>query len=75
MSSPGASRRAVERLAHETELAEQRGAERLRAALREMLEDRRRVVRLGEQQIEVVEVTAVEDVLGPETEDTDDRTG
>ena len=29
-----------------------------------MLDDRRRIVRLGEQQIEVVEVSAVEDVLG-----------
>ena len=50
-------------VASDTEIAEQRGAERLRARLREMLEDRRRVVRLGEQQIEVVEVAAVEDVL------------
>ena len=50
--------------ASETELAEERGAERLRGRLREMLEERRRVVRLGEQQIEVVEVTAVEAVLG-----------
>jgi len=47
----------------DAEFAEERGAERLRARLREMLEDRRRVVRLGEQQIEVVEVSAVEDVL------------
>jgi len=65
MSSRGASsRRAIEKMAQETEIAEERGAERLRARLREMLEERRRVVRLGEQQIEVVEVTAVEDVLG-----------
>ena len=71
MSTRGASRRATEkmaqdtRMADETEIAEERGAERLRVRMREMLEERRRVVRLGEQQIEVVEVTAVEDVLGP----------
>ena len=50
------------------EIAEERGAERLRAQLREMLEDRRRVVRLGEQQIEVVEVAAVEEVLAADSE-------
>ena len=55
----------------DAEIAEERGAERLRARLREMLEDRRRVVRLGEQQIEVVEVSAVEDVLGEGSEETD----
>ena len=88
MSGRGASsRRAIEKLAQETEiaeetgmaeetqLAEERGAERLRARLREMLEERRRVVRLGEQQIEVVEVTAVEDVLGPETDRSSDQPG
>ena len=71
MSGQGASsRRAIEQMAQETEIAEEtetaeeRGAERLRARLREMLDERRRVVRLGEQQIEVVEVAAVEDVLG-----------
>ena len=80
MSGRGASaRRAIEKLAQETEiaetqLAEERGAERLRARLREMLEERRRVVRLGEQQIEVVEVTAVEDVLGQDTGRASDRT-
>ena len=52
----------------EMELAEKRGAERLRARLREMLDDRRRIVRLGEQQIEVVEVSAVEGVLSEGTE-------
>ena len=50
--------------ATDMEIAEERGAERLRVRLREMLDDRRRIVRLGEQQIEVVEVSAVEDVLG-----------
>jgi hypothetical protein len=82
MSSRGASsRRAIEKMAQETELAEEteiaeeRGAERLRARLREMLEERRRVVRVGEQQIEVVEVTAVEDVLGEDSEDPGDQAG
>ncbi len=60
-------------MAEKTELAEERGAERLRARLREMLEERRRVVRVGEQQVEVVEVTAVEDVLGPDTRGAQDR--
>jgi hypothetical protein len=87
MSSRGASsRRAIEKMARETEIADERetpeagvpeetgtaeepGAERLRARLREMLEERRRVVRVGEQQIEVVEVTAVEDVLAEDSEE------
>jgi len=82
MSGRGASsRRAIEKLAQETEIAEEtdiaeeRGAERLRARLREMLDERRRVVRLGEQQIEVVEVSAVEDVLGSDSEETGGQTG
>ena len=53
----------------DAEIAEERGAERLRARLREMLDDRRRIVRLGEQQIEVVEVAAVEDVLAEGSEE------
>lgn len=56
-------------LAQELALAEQRGAERARAQLaadlREMLDEHRRVVRLGDHQIEVVEVAAVERLLGP----------
>jgi vacuolar-type H+-ATPase subunit H len=62
-------------IADATEIAEERGAERLRARLREMLEERRRVVRVGEQQIEVVEVTAVEDVLGPDIDEARDQPG
>ena len=50
----------------ELAMAEERGAERLRAKLRDMLNERRRVVRLGDQQIEVVEVSAVEGALDPE---------
>jgi hypothetical protein len=61
--------------ATEAEMVEERGAERLRARLREMLEDRRRVVRLGEQQIEVVEVAAVEDVLEETGDQIGDQTG
>jgi hypothetical protein len=57
----------------EAELAEERGAERLRARLREMLEERRRVVRLGDQQIEVVEVTAIEDVLSEDNAEPGDQ--
>ncbi len=44
-------------------VAERRGAERLRARVRDVLEDRRRVVRLGAQQIEVVEVSAITELL------------
>ena len=58
------------RVASEAEIAEERGAEQLRARLREMLDDRRRIVRLGEQQIEVVEVSAVEGVLSEGTEES-----
>ncbi len=47
----------------ELAVAERRGAERLRARVRDVLEDRRRVVRLGAQQIEVVEVSAITELL------------
>ncbi len=47
--------------------AEQRGVERGRAEvrerLREVLDDRRRVVRAGEQQIEVVEAAVLDQLL------------
>lgn len=67
MSSGAASQHAAEQVhARELALAEERGAERMRERLRDMLDDRRRVVRLGGSQIEVVEVAAIEDVLGPE---------
>lgn len=48
--------------------AEQRGAERVRAQVRDVLADRRRIVRMGEHQIEVVEVSAITDLLDAETE-------
>jgi hypothetical protein len=82
MSGRGVSSgRETEKMTQETEIAadtavaEERGAERLRARLRDMLEDRRRVVRLGEQQIEVVEVAAVEDVLGEDSTRPGEQTG
>jgi len=48
--------------------AEHRGAERVRAQVRDVLADRRRVVRHGDQQIEVVEVSAIAEVLGGDPE-------
>jgi hypothetical protein len=65
VSSRSSSQKAakMEEFDEELALAEERGAEQLRAKLREMLNDRRRVVRLGDQQIEVVEVSAVEGAL------------
>ena len=47
-------------------LAENRGAERVRAQLRDLIADRRRVVRLGDHQIEVVEVSAITEVIAGE---------
>jgi hypothetical protein len=47
----------------ELEIAERRGADALRARIRDVLADRRRVVRVGNQQIEVVEVSALDHVL------------
>jgi hypothetical protein len=51
--------------AHEQELAraERRGADQLRTQLRDVLADRRRIVRMGEHQIEVVEVSAITELL------------
>jgi len=72
VSSRSMSQNAAQQVAQKAELdeelalAEERGADQLRAKLREMLNDRRRVVRLGDQQIEVVEVSAVEGALDPE---------
>jgi hypothetical protein len=52
----------------ELEIAERRGADALRAQIRDVLAERRRVVRVGDQQIEVVEVSALDHMLvdGPE---------
>ncbi len=67
MSAPQERRsaqRTVERvLAMEMARAEQRGAARVRAQLRATLEENRRVVRVSDQQVEVVEVAALNEVL------------
>jgi hypothetical protein len=47
----------------ELEIAERRGADRVRAQVRDVLADRRRVVRQGDHQIEVVEVSALAELL------------
>jgi hypothetical protein len=60
VSSPSTSPRDTDQLA----LAQRRGADEMRAHVRHLVEDLRRVVRLGEQQIEVVEVAALLDRLG-----------
>lgn len=53
-------------LDQELSSAEARGAEQVRDRLRRVLEDSRRVVRLGDHQIEVVEVAALTEVLDEE---------
>jgi hypothetical protein len=69
VSSPSSSRHEAQRdLAHELAVAERRGANRVRAEVRDLLADSRRVVRLGEHQIEVVELAALSDVLADETD-------
>jgi hypothetical protein len=60
VNSPSPSSRDTDLLA----LAQARGADEMRAYVRHLVEDLRRVVRLGEQQIEVVEVAALLDLLG-----------
>ena len=52
----------------ELALAERRGYDRLRDQVRDVLADRRRIVRMGEHQIEVVEVSAITDLLDDEAE-------
>jgi len=56
-------RPAQKTLDQELAIAERRGAERVRAQVRDMLDERRRIVRMGEHQIEVVEVSAITDML------------
>jgi hypothetical protein len=49
----------------------ERGRAEVRERLREVLDDRRRVVRAGEQQIEVVEAAVLDQLLeGPPDEDS-----
>lgn len=47
----------------EVDLAEQRGAEQVRRQLRELVDEHRRVVRQGEAQVEVVEISALQEIL------------
>jgi hypothetical protein len=54
---------AQEVLDQDLALAERRGADRLRSELLAMLDDRRRIVRMGDHQIEVVEVSALTELL------------
>jgi hypothetical protein len=48
--------------------AERRGADRVRAQVRDVLAEARRIVRLGEHQIEVVEVAALSPLLDDDPE-------
>jgi tRNA A37 threonylcarbamoyladenosine synthetase subunit TsaC/SUA5/YrdC len=63
VSSRSASQAAQRDLDQELATAERRGAARVRAQVRDLLDDRRRIVRVGEHQIEVVEVAALADLL------------
>jgi hypothetical protein len=64
VNSPSPSQQAVQKVMdHELALAQARGAEEVRAHVRHLVDEHRRVVRLGEQQIEVVEVAALLDLL------------
>ncbi len=56
----------MEQQAVEVALAEQRGAEKVRRQLRELVREHRRVVRQGEAQVEVVEISALREVLDSE---------
>jgi len=49
--------------AQEIALAEQRGAEGVRDRLRAVVEENRRVVRVRNQQVEVVETAALDEIL------------
>jgi len=64
---PTAKRSAEDTLAREVALAEQRGAERVRRQLREVVQEHRRVVRQGEAQVEVVEISALQEILDRES--------
>jgi hypothetical protein len=69
VSSRSPSQQAAQRdLDQELAIAERRGAARVRAQVRDLLDDRRRIVRVGEHQIEVVEVAALADLFVDEPE-------
>ena len=53
----------MEHRVSEVDLAEQRGAERVRRQLRELVQEHRRVVRQGGAQVEVVEISALRELL------------
>ncbi len=61
--SPQAAEQVKDR---EVALAEQRGAERVRAQVQDILEDCRRIVRMGDHLIEVVEVSAIAEIFEDE---------
>ena len=67
-SSTPAHQAAQKLLDQEIALAEKRGADSVRAHLRDVLAEGRRIVRMGEHQIEVVEVAALTDLLADEPE-------
>lgn len=67
MSPRSQSHRADQKVVdQELAIAENRGAERVRAQVRDVIADRRRVVRLGDHQIEVIEVSAITEVIAGE---------
>jgi hypothetical protein len=69
VSSPSPSQRPTQQVIdQELAIAEHRGAERVRAQVRDVIADRRRVVRHGDHQIEVVEVSAIAEALADEPE-------
>lgn len=66
MNSPSPARQAAQQVTdpdRELAQAEARGADEVRADVRRLIDDRRRIVRLGDQQIEVVEVSALVELL------------
>lgn len=69
MTTPPPTRQVDEEvLDDELASAERRGADRVRAQVRDVLAEARRIVRLGEHQIEVVEVAALTPLLDDDPE-------
>ena len=61
---PAAAEKAVDQvLARELARAEERGADGVRDQLRALVEEHRRVVRVRNQQVEVVETAALDEIL------------
>lgn len=64
MTTPVSKRTpAKEALDQQLALAEERGATKVRGQLRAVMDEHRRVVRVGEQQVEVVEVAELEQLF------------